>query len=79
MFRPLLGHHQVSVTVKVLNLYPTGIHIEYKIETYRVFEIHDFNVNLHLYTSQRTVVFTETINKYFMYTTQQDATHKDYY
>jgi hypothetical protein len=27
MFRPLLGHHQVSVSVKVLNLYTIWIHI----------------------------------------------------
>jgi hypothetical protein len=27
MFRPLLGHHQVSVSVKMLNLYPIWIHI----------------------------------------------------
>jgi hypothetical protein len=27
MFRPLLGHHQVSVSVKVLKLYPIWIHI----------------------------------------------------
>jgi hypothetical protein len=27
MFRPLLGHQQVSVSVKVLNLYPIWTHI----------------------------------------------------
>jgi hypothetical protein len=27
MFRPLLGHHEVSVSVKVLNLYPIWIHM----------------------------------------------------
>jgi hypothetical protein len=27
MFRPLLGHHQVLFSVKVLNLYPIWIHI----------------------------------------------------
>jgi hypothetical protein len=27
MFRPLLGHHQVSVIIKVLNLYLIWIHI----------------------------------------------------
>jgi hypothetical protein len=27
MFRPLLGHHQVLVSVKVLKLYPIWLHI----------------------------------------------------
>jgi hypothetical protein len=46
-----------------------------RVATCDAFKIYDFSVNIHLYTSQRIVV--DRHNKYFMYTTQHDATYKD--